>query len=124
MCADRLAYCCQPLSVRIAALKSCLHACITQQCSSQSRRAVIRACNQSTGTYDARDSPQCVCWGAVLCCAAEGDGTKVYASCLTFYDRAPSDLCAKHEDLLGAVALKAMCLLSRQPYLASSQQVL
>lgn len=56
--------------------------------------------------------------------AAEGDGTKVYASCLTFYDPVPSDLCAKHEDLLGAVALKAMCLLSRSPYLASSQQVL
>lgn len=56
--------------------------------------------------------------------AAEGDGTKVYASCLTFYDRVPSDLCAKHEDLLGAVALKAMCLLSRSPYLTSSQQVL
>lgn len=47
----------------------------------------------------------------------------MYASCLTFYDRVPPDLCAKHEDLLGAVALKALCLLSRRPYLASSQQV-
>jgi hypothetical protein len=36
----------------------------------------------------------------------------------------PSDLCAKHDDLLGGLALKALCLLSRQPYLASSERVL
>lgn len=60
---------------------------------------------------------------AGIAAAAGGDGTQVYASCLTFYDRVPSDLCAKHEDLLGAVALKAMCLLSKRPYLTSSQQV-
>lgn len=61
-------------------------------------------------------------WRAA-CCPTGGDGTQLYASCLTFYDRVPSDLAAKHEDLLGAVALKAMCLLSKRPYLASSQQV-
>lgn len=54
---------------------------------------------------------------------AEGDGTKRYASCLTFYDRVPHELCAKHEDLLGAKALKAICLLSHQPYLATSDKV-
>jgi hypothetical protein len=54
---------------------------------------------------------------------AGGNGTQVYVSCLTFYDRVPSDLCAKHEDLLGAVALKALCLQSKRPYLDSSQQV-
>jgi hypothetical protein len=59
--------------------------------------------------------------GAAAC--AEGDGAKLYASCLTFYDRVPSELCARHEDLLGAVALKALCLLSRKPYLTTSQQV-
>lgn len=57
------------------------------------------------------------------CLPPGGDGTKLYASCLTFYDRVPSDLAAKHEDLLGAVALKALCLLSKRPYLTSSQQV-
>jgi hypothetical protein len=55
---------------------------------------------------------------------AEGDGSKQYASVLAWYDAVPPDLCAKHEGLLGAVALKAMCLLSRQPYLASSEQLL
>jgi hypothetical protein len=59
----------------------------------------------------------------VLSIAAGGDGAQLYASCLTFYDRVPSELCAKHEDLLGAVALKAMCLLSKRPYLDTSQQV-
>jgi hypothetical protein len=54
---------------------------------------------------------------------AEGDGTKVYASCLTFYDIIPADLCARHEELLGARALKALCLLSREPYMISSAQV-
>jgi hypothetical protein len=67
----------------------------------------------------------CSCCGLPLPsnCPTGGDGTQLYASCLTFYDRVPSDLAAKHEDLLGAVALKALCLLSKRPYLASSQQV-
>lgn len=56
-------------------------------------------------------------------CHAEGDGTKVYASCLAFYDEPPAELRAKHEQLCGARALKAMCLLSRQPYLACSERV-
>lgn len=55
-------------------------------------------------------------------CLAEGDGTKVYASCLSFYDRVPHVLCTKHEHLLGAVALKAICLLSHQPYLATADK--
>lgn len=53
---------------------------------------------------------------------AEGDGTKVYASCLSFYDRVPHALATKHEDLLGAVALKAICLLSHQPYLTTADK--
>jgi hypothetical protein len=53
---------------------------------------------------------------------AEGDGTKVYASCLSFYDRVPHALGTKHEDLLGAVALKAICLLSHQPYLTTADK--
>jgi hypothetical protein len=54
--------------------------------------------------------------------AAEGDGTKVYASCLSFYDRVPHALATKHEDLLGALALKAICLLSHQPYLTTADK--
>eukprot|EP00879_Flechtneria_rotunda_P012714 GHRR01013277.1.p1 GENE.GHRR01013277.1~~GHRR01013277.1.p1 ORF type:complete len:1835 (+),score=708.37 GHRR01013277.1:594-6098(+) len=54
----------------------------------------------------------------------EGDGTKQYASCILFYDQIPHELATKHEDLVGAKALKAVCLLSRQPYIASSEQVL
>jgi hypothetical protein len=53
---------------------------------------------------------------------AEGDGTKVYASCLSFYDPVPHALATKHEDLLGAVALKAICLLSHQPYLTTADK--
>jgi len=54
----------------------------------------------------------------------EGDGTKVYASCLAFYDELPPELRARHEQLAGARALKALCLLSRQPHLACSERVL
>ncbi|KIY96716.1 hypothetical protein MNEG_11246 [Monoraphidium neglectum] len=54
----------------------------------------------------------------------EGDGTKVYASCLAYYDELPAELRARHEQLCGARALKALCLLSHQPYLACSERVL
>jgi hypothetical protein len=54
---------------------------------------------------------------------AEGDGTKVYASCLAFYEEPPAELRARHEQLCGARALKALCLLSRAPYLACSERV-
>eukprot|EP00775_Hariotina_reticulata_P004478 gene4478-4732_t len=54
----------------------------------------------------------------------EGDGTKVYASCLTVYDTIQADLCARHEELQGGRALKALCLLSHEPYMASSLQML
>lgn len=54
---------------------------------------------------------------------AEGDGTKVYASCLAFYDELPAELRARHPELCGGRALKALCLLSRQPYLATSERV-
>jgi hypothetical protein len=48
----------------------------------------------------------------------------MYASCLAFYDELPAELRARHEQLCGARALKALCLLSRRPYLACTEQVL
>lgn len=55
--------------------------------------------------------------------AAEGDGTKLFASCLAFYDDVPPELAAKHEDLCGAQSLKAICLLSHKPYLTTCEKV-
>ena len=71
------------------------------------------ALGTNTPCTDARCTP----------CRLEGDGTKVYASCLAFYDELPAELRARHEQLCGARALKAICLLSHQPYLDSSERV-
>ena len=59
----------------------------------------------------------------------EGDGAKVFAACLAFYDAAPPELRARHPELRGgggggARALKAVCLLSRRPYLATAERAL
>ncbi len=53
---------------------------------------------------------------------AEGDGTKLYASCLAFYDRTAPELAARHSALQGGRALTCLVLLSRLPYLCTAEQ--
>ncbi len=57
------------------------------------------------------------------CRPAEGDGTKQYASCLAFYDELPAELCAAYAELVGARALKCLCLLSHHAYPTTFLQV-
>jgi hypothetical protein len=42
---------------------------------------------------------------------------------LTFFDPVPAELAVRHEALLGAKALKAICFLSHQPYMMTSNKV-
>jgi hypothetical protein len=55
---------------------------------------------------------------------AEGDATKVYVSCLVFYDELPQEVLVAHPDLLGHLAPKALCLVTHQPYLATGRRIL
>ncbi len=50
-------------------------------------------------------------------------GKRLYASCLSYMDTVPALLASRHEHLLGAKATCALCLLCRQPYLATAEQV-
>lgn len=50
-------------------------------------------------------------------------GKRLYASCLSYMDAVPALLASRHEHLLGAKATCALCLLCRQPYLATAEQV-
>ncbi|GAX77147.1 hypothetical protein CEUSTIGMA_g4593.t1 [Chlamydomonas eustigma] len=54
----------------------------------------------------------------------EEDGVRTYASCLSFMDEIPACQVARNPLLLGCVATKAMCLLSKQPCLQYMEQVL
>ena len=63
------------------------------------------------------------CENSLLLCTVEGDGTKVYVSCLNFFDPVPAELAVRHEALLGAKALKAICFISHQPYMMTSSKV-
>lgn len=54
---------------------------------------------------------------------AEENGTKLYASCISFQDDVPPLLACRHPCLAGAKATKAVCLLSSQPYLHTMEQV-
>lgn len=54
---------------------------------------------------------------------AEQEGTRLYASCLVFWDDVPAALAAAHPQLTGARATKAMCLLSRAPFLTTMEAV-
>jgi hypothetical protein len=55
---------------------------------------------------------------------AEGDATKVYVSCLVFYDELPQEVLVAHPDLLGHLAPKALCLVTHQPYLQTGRRIL
>ncbi|KAF5840592.1 hypothetical protein DUNSADRAFT_16255 [Dunaliella salina] len=52
------------------------------------------------------------------------DGTRLYVSCLTYFEDLPSALACQHSALLGACASRALCLVSHQPYLASMERML
>ena len=54
---------------------------------------------------------------------AEENGIRLYASCLCFFEEVPAPLAARHEQLWGALASRAICLLSHQPFLATMEQV-
>lgn len=54
----------------------------------------------------------------------EGDGTKQYASCVSFYEDVPADLAARHEELTGALALKCICLLTHLPHTSTAERLL
>lgn len=45
------------------------------------------------------------------------DGTRLYVSCLAYFEDLPSALACQHSALLGACASRALCLVSHQPYL-------
>jgi hypothetical protein len=60
---------------------------------------------------------------AVAAARTDESGCRLYASVLSFFDALPSGLALMHEQLLGARASKALCLLSTQPYLTSMEQV-
>lgn len=47
----------------------------------------------------------------------------MYASCLSYMEAVPHQLASQHEALVGAFATTCMCLLSKEPYLATAEQV-
>lgn len=59
-------------------------------------------------------------FAGTLC--ADESGQRLFGSCLSFFDAVPGPLALRHEQLLGGQASKVLCLLSRQPYLASMEQ--
>jgi hypothetical protein len=58
-----------------------------------------------------------------LVCAG-GDGTRLFVSCLAYYEPLCASLACQHSALLGSRAAKALCLVSAHPYLSTMQAIL
>lgn len=52
---------------------------------------------------------------------AEEDGTRLYVSCLAFFEDVPAGVACQHRQAAGMRASRAMCLMSHQPYLTSME---
>jgi hypothetical protein len=53
-----------------------------------------------------------------------GDGTRLFVSCLAYYEPLCASLACQHSALLGSRAAKALCLVSAHPYLSTMQAIL
>ncbi|KAK9811344.1 hypothetical protein WJX72_002179 [[Myrmecia] bisecta] len=79
--------------------------------------SIIPANSPPNAAHDLRP----LCYPIVL---TEGNGTKMYASCLAFYDPVPGELCAQYPALAGARATKCICLVSYWPFFKTYQKIL
>ncbi|GLI67075.1 hypothetical protein VaNZ11_011272, partial [Volvox africanus] len=54
----------------------------------------------------------------------DGGGRRLYVTCLSYTEPLNPAITSRHEHLRGAHATRALCLISRLPYLATAEQVL
>ncbi|EFJ47226.1 hypothetical protein VOLCADRAFT_92266 [Volvox carteri f. nagariensis] len=51
-------------------------------------------------------------------------GRRLYGTCLTYLEPLPPIITCRHEHLIGAYGTRALCLVSKLPYLTTAEQVL
>ena len=108
---------------------TCINTCTHVHPHSMHAMALPGAPSKHTHTVPCSTWHTCiVCIQAPLraraCCSAssaEENGTRLYVSCLTYFEPVPPHLQCQYSVLLGAKAAHTLSLLSHQPYLSSME---